>query len=107
MEKICKLHCKNTPLAKHSDTWYQTHPNPYVEVFDRLASSKNAHAIPPVPTWPMIGEELTAVVQRVGLLQQSPKDALDAAQERLQKQLDQFRERHPLTPGNVEPTKSH
>jgi ABC-type glycerol-3-phosphate transport system substrate-binding protein len=99
MEKLCKLHCKNTPLARHSDTWYQTHPNPYVEIFDRLASSPNAHTIPPVPTWPMIDEELRAVVQRVGLMQQSPKVALDLAQTRLQAQLDQFRQRHPETQG--------
>jgi multiple sugar transport system substrate-binding protein len=95
MEKLCKLHCKNTPLARHSETWYQTHPNPYVNIFDRLASSPNAHTLPPIATWPMVREELTAVVQRVGLLQQEPQSALDQAQERLQRELEQFRKRHP------------
>jgi hypothetical protein len=51
----------------------------------------------------MIDEELRAIVQRVGLLQQSPKAALDAAQERLQQQLDQFRQRHPETQGPETP----
>jgi multiple sugar transport system substrate-binding protein len=112
MEKICKLHCKNTPLAQHSDTWLATHPNPYVEIFDRLASSPRACALPPVPTWPMVNEELSAIVQRVGLLKQEPREALDHAQMRLQRELDQFRQRHPLTADprtsqvlNVESTK--
>ena len=33
MEKLCKLHCKNSPLEKVSDDFLLHHPNPYVGVF--------------------------------------------------------------------------
>ena len=83
MERLCSLHCKNTPLSHHSDTWYADHPNPYVDIFDRLASSPNARTLPPIPTWSMVTDELGAVIQRVALLKQDSKPALDEAQQRL------------------------
>src|ERR1051326_8389036 len=52
MEKLCHLHCKNSPLAKSSDGWVYTHPNPYIDVFDTLAASPNAHIDPVSPIAP-------------------------------------------------------
>src|SRR6202042_397895 len=46
MEKLCKLHCKNSPLNKVSDDFMNHHPNPYIDVFERLARSQNAHFPP-------------------------------------------------------------
>jgi len=94
MEKLCSLHCKNTPLARHSENWQKNHPNPYVDVFDRMASSPHAYTVSPVPIWPEVGEELGAMFQRVALLEQEPRAALEEAQTRLQAKLDQFRKRH-------------
>ncbi len=95
MEKLCALHCKGTPLATHSKNWYTNHPNPYAEVFDRLASSPNAVTIPECPIWPQVGDDLLATTQRIALLEEEPRPALEALQNRLQSQLDRFRELHP------------
>ncbi|MFT3788335.1 MAG: extracellular solute-binding protein [Tepidisphaeraceae bacterium] len=36
-EKLNMLHCKNSALARVSDNFFQNHPNPYIDVFERLA----------------------------------------------------------------------
>ncbi len=95
MEKLCQLHCKNTPLAQHSAGWDADHANPYAEIFDRLASSPNAKTEPPVPVWPEAVDEIRATVTRVANLEQTPEDAVASLQESLQGKLNQFRARHP------------
>lgn len=93
MEKLCALHCKNSPLAETSPGWVTKHPNPYIDVFEALAASPNAYSVPRVPIWPEVNEELNAVVQRVTQLRAKPADALAEAQVRLQAKLDQFYQR--------------
>ena len=39
IEKLNMLHCKNSPLAKVSDKFLSEHPNPYIDVFEKLAAS--------------------------------------------------------------------
>jgi len=95
MEKLCAAHCKNTPLAQHSASWYSDHPNPNAEIFDRLASSPNARTAPPVAVWPEAVDEIKAAVLRVANLEQTPEDAVTSLQQSLQGKLDQFRARHP------------
>ena len=34
MEKLCSLHCKNSPLRSVSRGFIENHPNPYIEVFE-------------------------------------------------------------------------
>ncbi len=95
MEKLCRLHCKGTPLSHHSDTWYADHPNPYAEIFDRLASSPNAKTVPPVPIWPEAADEIKAAILRIAALEQTPESAAAELQTSLQTKLTQFRTRHP------------
>ena len=42
MEKLCKLHSKNSPLADVSQDFLEHHKNPYIKVFERLANSLRA-----------------------------------------------------------------
>ena len=92
MEKLCSLHCKNSPLSKVSPDFLRKHPNPYIEVYDNLASSPNASPnLPPVGIWPEVNDEITDVAQRVYLLETKPADALRQAQARLQEKYDRFR----------------
>src|SRR5688572_25557331 len=90
MEKLCQLHCKNSPLTKVSENFYKNHPNPYVDVFDRLAASPNARTLPQIPIMPQVLDELTALSQRISLLEAEPKDALAELQVRLQAKYDAF-----------------
>lgn len=101
MEKLTSLHCKNSPLSKVSEKYVQNHPNPYIGVFEKLAASKNAHGVPPVPIWPEVIDEMVVTTQRIYLLQAEPKDALAEAQTRLQAKLDDFRERQRLRQGGT------
>ena len=90
MEKLNSLHCKNSPLAKVSREFIENHPNPYIDVFERLAASPNAYPLPEVGVWPQIADELNAAIQRVYLQRATPQEALDYAQKRAQGFLDHF-----------------
>jgi multiple sugar transport system substrate-binding protein len=99
MEKLCSLHCKNSPLQKVSEAFYQNHPNPFVRVFDDLAASPNARAYPQCPVANEVSDEIANAVQQIAQLRQSTNDALLAAQTRTSEQLVHFNElqavRHP------------
>jgi multiple sugar transport system substrate-binding protein len=90
MEKLCSMHCKNSPLAKVSDDFIDNHPNPYIDEFEKLAASPNARGVPQIPIWPEIYSELLVTAERVYLLKQTPQQALQDAQDRLQGKLDYF-----------------
>jgi ABC-type glycerol-3-phosphate transport system substrate-binding protein len=90
MEKLCSMHCKNSPLAKVSADFIENHPNPYIDVFEKLAASPDARGNPQIPIWPEISAELLVTAERVYMLKQSPEQALRDAQNRLQAHLDYF-----------------
>lgn len=92
MEKLCALHCKNSPLANVSQNFIDNHPNPYIQVFDDAANSPDAFALPRVPIWPEIAEELNNVGQQCYLLVRPASAALQNASERLQKRWAYFNE---------------
>ena len=76
MEKLCSLHCKNSPLTKVSKEFIENHPNPYIEVFRRTGASPNAHGVPHVAVWPMISDEMSNAATRVYLQLATPEEAL-------------------------------
>jgi len=90
MEKLNKLHCKNSPLAKVSDDFLNNHPNPYIRIFERLASGPNAQAAPQIPIMPEVVDEMNALSQQISLLQVKPEEALAKLQVRLQAKYDEF-----------------
>jgi multiple sugar transport system substrate-binding protein len=90
MEKLNSLHCKGSPLAKVSDDFLNNHPNPYIRIFERLASGPNAQGPPQIPIMPEVVDELNALSQQVSLLEVSPEKALAELQVRLQAKYDEF-----------------
>lgn len=90
MEKLCAMHSKNSPLRRVSTHFLETHPNPYVKVFEALAASENARTVPRVPIWPEVSQELNVAAQKVYLLEETPERALAQAERRLQPKLDRF-----------------
>jgi multiple sugar transport system substrate-binding protein len=90
MEKLCKLHCKNSPLAKVSDDFLNHHPNPYIRIFERLARSPNAQGPPQIPIMPEVTDDLNALSQQISLLQVTPEEALPELQARLQAKYEEF-----------------
>jgi ABC-type glycerol-3-phosphate transport system substrate-binding protein len=84
MEKLNALHCKNSPLRNVSREFIERHPNPYIDVFEHLANSPNAHGQPQVPIISEAYEEVQAMAQGLALLQTDAKSALAASQARVQ-----------------------
>ena len=82
MEGLCKAHGKNSPLAQVSEEFFNTHPNKFIRLFDRLARSPGAFNVPQVGIFPQLNNEMSVAFQEVNSGQKSPKDALDAAQKR-------------------------
>jgi maltose-binding protein MalE len=91
-EKLNMLHCKNTQLRAVSRNFLEKHPNPYIDVFQKLAASPNAHGVPQVPIWPQVAKELNDAGQAVALDNANPADVLARAQARLQAEYDRFRD---------------
>ena len=92
MEKLCRLTCKNSPLRHQSDDWVYTHPNPYVDVFDRLAASPNAHSPDQTPIYNEALNRIDVAAQQTYLLQKSAADALTEAQVEIDARLAGFNE---------------
>jgi multiple sugar transport system substrate-binding protein len=89
-EKLCTLHCKNCQLAHVSQSFIDNHPNPYIDVYQKLAASPNARAVPSVPIWPEVFKELTDTAQSIALNGADPATALALAQQRMQERYDRF-----------------
>jgi len=96
MERLCSMHCKNSPLRKVSDKFIADHPNPYIEVFQNLASSENARGTPQMPIWSEVLDELNVAAQRVYLMEGEPEQILRETQTRLQSKYDRYMERQKL-----------
>jgi multiple sugar transport system substrate-binding protein len=92
MEELSNAHSKNSPLAKVSPEFIANHKNPYVGVFEQLTASPNAQHAPSIPILQQVNDELGQVAQKAMLLQQSPRDALAEAQDRLEKKLAAYNE---------------
>jgi len=90
MELLCMGQRKFTPLAKVSDEFWRTHPNPYIKLFARLAQGKNVVAAPQIGIWPEYQAELGNAFDQVSLLAKTPKEALAAVQARMQPKLDEY-----------------
>lgn len=91
MEKLCRLHCKNSPLAQTSLDFIRTHPNPYIDVFERLAASPNAHGPLKLTIGAEVGQEIRSMVELIYLLREDPATAVADTQRRLEEKLQRHR----------------
>ncbi len=88
IEKLASLHCNLSPLKEESREYLENHPNPYVDVYEKLAASPNAQGLPRLVNWPQISDELTQAAERTYLMQGSVVDILNDIQARTQKELN-------------------
>lgn len=96
MERLNSLHCKNSPLADVSDDFERNHPNPYIAVFNRLASSPATAMIAHNRAAQEIGDDQTQTIQSIYLLKQNVPDAMRALQQRTNAKLEQMNRRAAL-----------
>lgn len=93
MEELCLGQKKFSPLVKVSKDFFRKHPNPYVKLFDELASSPHACATPQIGIWTEYSDEMNVAFENIGLLKMSPKEALANVRERIQPRYDQYMRR--------------
>jgi len=101
IEKLNSLQCKNSPLQKVSPGFLAHHPNPYVDVFEKLAASPNARPVPKIPILNEVTDEVNNAFDSVYLLQKTPQEAADYAQARAQAKLDDFFAKQAVREGGV------
>jgi multiple sugar transport system substrate-binding protein len=101
MEKFCLLQQKNSPLADVSEDFYQRHKNPYIRMFQRLASSPRAAGMPQLPVWNEYRIEMQTLFQKVWLVQTTPREALADTQARMQASWDRARARKGVVPSQA------
>ena len=90
MEKLNRLHCKNSPRKVVSEQFIFTHPNPYIDIFNRLADSPNAQGSLPTPLAPHVGSELGNAITAIATLSDSVDAAMQTAAERIDRRHAKF-----------------
>jgi multiple sugar transport system substrate-binding protein len=93
MEKLCLGQRKFSPLAKVSDTFVRSHPNPSIQVFMDLANSPNAVAVPRMSVWNEYRDEMSVAADRVYSGTTTVPEALSDAQKRVQRRFDRVMHR--------------
>jgi multiple sugar transport system substrate-binding protein len=73
MEKLCKLQCTNSPLAKVSEDFLDHHPNPYIRVFEELSANPNSRGPIQCPIAQEVGADLQAMCQGLAALKIDPE----------------------------------
>jgi len=97
---------KLTPFKENTPGWIERHPHPHLRVFIDLAKSKNAVPNLKLPVGEEYRNELSAAFDRAWLNQETPAEALQRVQKRMQPKLDRavriMKLRHMLGPGTTE-----
>jgi ABC-type glycerol-3-phosphate transport system substrate-binding protein len=90
-EKLCSLHCKTSSLIKTSDAFIRNHMNPYIDVWERLLASPNAHGSPPLPIMAQLNADLKVLIEGVYLLKKDPKEGLAELQAKMEAQYARYK----------------
>jgi hypothetical protein len=80
MESLVLRQRKTSPLRTVSADFYVRHPNPYAEIFARLANSPNAISAPRIPNRKRWAERTKSAAEEIRQLKTSPAEALKRAQ---------------------------
>ncbi len=85
MEALCLEQRKFPPLKSVSPDFWDRHPHPYIRFFYDAARSENARSIPKIPVFQQIKDEMNSAFSDVWTLNQTPEQALDAVQKRIER----------------------
>jgi ABC-type glycerol-3-phosphate transport system substrate-binding protein len=87
-EKLAMLHCTPSPLKDVSPGFFHYHPNPYINVFERISAGPNAHHEPQATTAAEMGADLNAMLDKINELRIDVDTGLKQVQIRAQKMLE-------------------
>jgi len=91
MELLCMGQRKESPLAKVSDGFLKNHPNPFIRLFTDLPKGKSSRIPPMIGIVNEYTADLSEAFDEITLLRETPKEALDEVQKRIQAKLDHYR----------------
>lgn len=101
MEDLCLAQQCNSPLAKVSQHFLQTHKNKFISLFDFLARSPRAFGPVPIGINNQISSEIGNAADLMDLGKLSPQAALDTAQARLSEAWTKYRVQVLRQPSNA------
>ena len=84
VERLCWMHCKNSPLRSSSPAFFKTHPNPAIHLHDELAKAEGATLCPQLPNWPEVQAEFAAAYRDIWHTGAPAEDRLHECQERIE-----------------------
>lgn len=97
VERLSRVHCKNSPLAESSEEFLATHPNKGVRMHDAIAKSPRSFRFPKTRAWPQIKDNFDQTAERIWTMRGTPGEELrrveGLAQEFLDRAADQRRRR--------------
>ncbi|MFO0838473.1 MAG: ABC transporter substrate-binding protein [Phycisphaerae bacterium] len=83
LDELCRLHGKVSPFREPTPEFFERHLNPYIRVFDEMASSPDAFGFPSMPTWSVAERATHDALQVILRGTRPPEEALRAAQTRV------------------------
>jgi multiple sugar transport system substrate-binding protein len=92
-EKLCAAQNKLTPLRAVSADFLRAHPNPYIHVYDKIASSPLAKGPQQVAVFPEITEQVNYMTQKLMSLRGDVDALLRESQARLDEKYALFKSR--------------
>jgi multiple sugar transport system substrate-binding protein len=88
IEFLGRAHCKNSPLAVVSPSFFDGHANRGIGVHQAIAMSPRAFRFPQTRVWLQYKDELDASFQRIWGLERDPASELAAVRGKAQRMLD-------------------
>ena len=89
VEWLCWMHYKNGPLLEPSPGFISSHPNPAIDVHDRVTRGPRAFTVPPLPNWTEILSEFVAAYRDIWRGGADVRERLQECQERVDVMIDQ------------------
>ena len=83
LERLCSEHGKISPFRVPGDDFYAKHKNPFIRVFDEMASSPDAFGYPQMPVWPIATDELKKMHENILGGRSDPHAEVAAAERRI------------------------
>lgn len=87
-EQLAIGHAKPAPLARVSPGFEAAHPNPKIDVFNRIAGSERAFGKPETVVWPQYEGEFNAVMDPLWKGERSARVILEGVQRTMERHLN-------------------
>ncbi len=92
LERLCREHCKVSPFRTPGADFFARHANPFIRVFDEMASSPDAFGYPPMPTWAHVSAELLKMHESILRGVHDPDEAVTTAQQRVDRIVAEYQQ---------------